>query len=61
MGTVLDRPALVGLFVFFVIPVALLALVVWILSRSAARRRQAAHLAASEPPAVPPAGEPTEP
>jgi hypothetical protein len=57
---VLDRPALVTLFVFFVIPAALLALVVWILGRSAATRRQAAHLAANEPPAVPPAGEHTE-
>jgi len=56
MGAAFERPALVTLLVFFVIPVAVLALVVWFLSRSAAKRRQAAHLDANRLPAAPPAG-----
>ena len=60
MGTAIERPALVTLLVFFVIPVAVLAIVVWAYSRAAARRRDAAHRAANEQPAEPAAGESTE-
>ena len=49
-----------ALIVFFVIPIAVLALVVWAYSRSAARRREAAHLAANARPAVPPEDEQSE-
>jgi len=61
MGTTFERPALVTLLVFFVIPVLVLALVVWAYSRSAAKRREAAHRAANERPSAAPEGGTTEP
>jgi hypothetical protein len=56
VNAAVERPGLVTLLVFFVIPVAVLALVVWAYTRSAARRREAAHVAARGLPATPPAG-----